>query len=69
MSYLAVQTPDMVIHERLAYAVLIVREAMRHGGQGWLDYDLLFRQQAVLDRNLPWNVVIHPGLQATTILS
>ncbi len=39
---------------------------MRHGGQGWLDYDCLFWQQAALNPSLPWNVV-HPGLQATTI--
>ena len=68
MSYLAVLTTDQLTRERLAYAVLIVSEAMRHGSQGWLEYDRLFRQQAALDQSLPWNV-IHPGLQATTILS
>ena len=48
--------------------MLIVREAMRHGGQGWLNYDKLFQQQAALNPGLRWNV-LHPELQATTILS
>lgn len=33
-----------------------------------MDYDRLFRQQAAIDPSLPWNM-IHPALQATTILS
>ena len=61
-------TPDPVTCERLAYAILVVREAMHHEGQGWLDYDWLFQQQAATDSNLQWSLV-HPGLQATTILS
>ena len=67
LTYLAIGTSDPITQERLAYAVLIIREAMRHGGQGWLEYDRLFRQQAALNPTLPWNV-IHPGLQALTIL-
>ena len=67
LSYLAVQISDPSTRDRVTYAMLVVREAMRHGGQGWLDYDRLFRQQAALNPNLPWNV-IHPELQATTIL-
>ena len=68
LTYLAVLTPDPTTRKRLAYAILVIREAMRHGGQGWLDYDRLFRQQATIDHNIQWNLV-HPGLQATTILS
>ena len=67
LTYLAVRTTDSVTYDRLTYATLLVREAMRHGGQGWLEYDWLFCQQAALDPNFPWNI-IHPGLQATTIL-
>ena len=67
LSYLAVATTDNATRDKLAYAVLIVKEAMRHGGQGWLEYDKLFRQQAAIDPTLPWNC-IHAGLQATTIL-
>ena len=39
----------------LAYAHLKVREAQRHGGSGWLDYDRVFRQQEALDPSLRWN--------------
>lgn len=33
-----------------------------------MDYDRLFHQQTTIDPTLAWNM-IHPGLQATTILS
>ena len=67
LTYLAVGTTDPVTCNQLTYTTLLVREAMRHGGQGWLEYDRLFRQQAALDPSLSWNI-IHPGLQATIIL-
>ena len=68
LTFLAVGTTDLVTRERLAYAILLVRESLRHGGSGWMDYDRLFRQQAAFDPSLSWNI-IHPGLQATTILA
>ena len=68
LTYLAVSASDQEIREKITYMMLIVREAMCHGGQGWLDYDQLFWQQAVLNPGLRWNI-IHPELQATTILS
>ena len=68
LTYLAVQTSDPVTRDRATYALLIVREAMRHGGMGWLDYDRLFRQQAAIDQSIQWNR-LHPDLHATTILS
>ena len=68
LTYLAVGTSDPTTRDRLAYAILLIREAMRHGGRGWMEYDRLFRQQAAIDPGLAWNT-IHPGLQATTVLS
>ena len=68
LSFLAIRTSDLVTREHLAYAVLLVREALRHGGTGWLEYDRLFWQQAATDPALRCNV-IHPGLQATTIVA
>ena len=65
--YIAVGTADPVARQRLTYAILLIREALHHGGQGWLEYDRLFRQQAAIDPTFPWNL-IHPGLQATTML-
>lgn len=67
LTFLAASTSDQVTRDRITYAILVVREAMRHGGSGWLDYDRLFRQQACINPSLRWNV-IHPELQATTIL-
>ena len=68
LTFLAVGTSDAVTRERLAYAVLIIRESLRHGGMGWLEYDRLFRQQAALNPSLPWNCM-DPGLQASTTLA
>ena len=51
----------------LAYCRLIIREALRHGGTGWQEYDRVFRQQLAIDQTLPWNA-LQPGLQASTIL-
>ena len=68
LTYLAVSTSDAATRDRLTYAMLLVREAMRHGGQGWLEYDRLFWQQAAINPDLPWNS-INSSLQATTILS
>ena len=63
----AMLTPDPTTRDQLAYARLIIREALRHGGQGWRDYDHAFRQQRAADHTLPWNTLL-PGLQAATIL-
>jgi len=51
----------------LTYARLITREALRHGGSGWQDYDRNFRRQVEIDPTLPWNTLL-PDLQSTTIL-
>ena len=67
LTYLAVGTSDQTTRDRLVYARLILREALRHGGKGWLDYDRLFRQQAASNPSLPWNA-LHPSLVASTIL-
>lgn len=38
------RAPDQTTRDMLAYGQLIVWEAQRHGGGGWLDYDRVFRQ-------------------------
>ena len=50
------------------YARLVIREAQLHGGQGWLAYDRVFRQQAALDPSFQWNV-LHPAIQASTLFA
>ena len=59
--------PDARTRELLAYCRLIIREALRHEGSGWQEYDRTFRRQAAIDSSLPWNVLV-PGLQAATLL-
>ena len=68
LGYMAILTTDPSTRDQLAYARLMIREALRHGGAGWLDYDRAFRQQAAADSSLRWNT-LHPGLQASTMLS
>ena len=64
---MAVRTTDSGTRDQLAYARLLIKEAQRHGGQGWLDYDRAFRQQAATDPTISWNT-LNAGLQASTIL-
>ena len=68
LTYLAVLVQDQTVRDRLVYARLIVREALCHGGRGWLDYDRLFWQQAALDPSLHWGS-LYPSLMASTVLS
>ena len=66
-TYIAVRTPDQLTRDMLAYCRLITREALRHGGQGWQEYDTTFRRQMEIDPSLSWNTLL-PYLQVSTIL-
>ena len=66
-AYMAVRTQDEATRDMLTYCRLVIREALRHGGQGWQEYDRNFRAQAAIDRSLRWNVLL-PDLQAATTL-
>lgn len=68
MGYMAIRTSDPLTQSQLTYARLLLKEAQRHGGLGWIDYDRAFRQQAAAEPSLQWNT-LNPGLQASTILS
>ena len=46
----------------LAYCRLIIREALRHGGSGWQEYDRTFWCQVAIDPHLPWHS-LHPRPQ------
>ncbi len=48
-AYVAVQSRDPVTRDLLAYSRLIIREALRRGGNGWQEYDWFFRRQAAID--------------------
>ena len=67
-AYMAVRTEDLRTRDMLAYCRLIIREAIRHGGSGWQEYDRTFRRQVAIDLHLAWHS-LHPGLQAATVLS
>ena len=67
LGYLAILTPDHQTRARLSYARLLIRESLRHGHEGWIDYDRAFRQQVAINPQLDWNT-LYPGLQASTIL-
>jgi len=67
LAYIAMKETDPHIRDMLAYACLIIREAQRHGGSGWLDYDQVFRLQAAIDHTPRWNS-LHQGMQASTIV-
>ena len=66
-TYVAIRTPDELTRQMLAYARLIIREALRHGGSGWAEYDRVFRRQVAINPALSWNT-LEPSLQAATIL-
>lgn len=67
VAYMAVRTQDPLTRDMLAYTRLIIRKALRQGGQGWQDYDRSFWSQAAIDHSLRWNALL-PDLQAATIL-
>uniref|UniRef100_A0A1X7U1S3 C3H1-type domain-containing protein n=1 Tax=Amphimedon queenslandica TaxID=400682 RepID=A0A1X7U1S3_AMPQE len=68
MAYAAIRCKDPFTRDMLAYARLILGEAMRHGGSGWLEYDRAARQQRAIDPTKPWNV-LDPGLHSALVLS
>ena len=68
LAYIAVRTPDPETRYLLTYARLVVREAQRHGGPGWLEYDKIFRQYAALDSTVEWNE-LNPSLHASTVMT
>ena len=66
--YVAVRTSDTQTRSLLTYGRLVVREAQRHNGPGWLEYDRIFRQHAALSPLTVWHE-LNPSLHASTVLS
>ena len=67
LAYTAVRTSDPSTRDILAYSRLIIREALRHGNNGWLEYDRVFRRQISINPLMLWNT-LEPSLQASTML-
>ena len=63
----AMGTNDELTRDLITYCRLIIQEALRHGGQGWQEYDRSFHAQAAIESTLHWNGLL-PDLQATTTL-
>ena len=51
-----------------AYGCLIIREARKHGGDGWAAYDAQFRRIAAARPGTPW-AALDPSLHASTFLA
>ena len=66
--FITVRTTDPLTRQMLAYSRLIIREALRHGGSGWIEYDQVFRRQLAIDPSIPWNC-LQPSLLAATVFS
>ena len=62
-----VDEPIEIARDMLSYCRLIIREAFRHGGEGWREYDRTFQSRVAIDPTIPWHS-IRPELQATTLL-
>ena len=58
---------DPLTQDMLTYARLVVREAHRYRGNGWCEYNRIFRQLAALNPATQWNT-IDPSLVASTFL-
>ena len=67
LGYMAAMTSDPTTRDQLAYTRLMIKEAQRHGGLAWLDYDKAFRQQLAADPSVRWNTM-NPSLLASTML-
>ena len=67
LAYAAVRSRDPQTRDLLAYCSLLIREALRHGGSGWQEYDRSFRRQAAINMSIQWNT-LQPGLQPATLV-
>ena len=67
MAYVAVRTCNPLAQDMLAYARLVLGEAQRHGGLGWIDFDWAVQQLKAIDPSKPWNF-LDSGLHSTMIL-
>ena len=67
LAYVAMRTTDPATIHMLAYGRMLIKESQQHQGNGWMEYDKVFRQQAAIDPSRAWNV-LHSDIQASTIL-
>ena len=68
LTFAAAKTTDRATRDLLTYGWLVLREAQRLSGSGWLEYDRIFWQHAALNPSTQWSE-LNPSLHASTILS
>ena len=68
MGYISIRTPDQATRDMLTYARLLIREARKHGGDGWKAYDTVFRENAAITPLTEWTK-IEGSLHATTFVA
>ena len=64
---MAASTESDATREMAAYAQIVVMQARKHPGGGWLAYDQQFRQQRAAGLDLKWND-LSPSIMAATVL-
>ena len=70
VTYVAVlsEAHPSLVKSRLAYLALVVAEARRNGGDGWIAYDAIFRQNAAEDETTDWTR-LDTSLHAATFVA
>ena len=69
LTFMAVKSDCQLTRALAAYGQIIINLARKHGGQGWLAYDQLFRQQVAAGSPLKWNDLSASLMAATVIKS
>ena len=67
LAFVAAKVEHKETRDLLAYGLIVVHLARKHGGQGWLAYDALFRQQLAAGAVAHWTD-INTSLMASTVL-
>ena len=68
LAFMAACTPHKETRDLAAYGMVILQLAKKHGGNGWMLYDRMFRQHRAAGAELQW-ADINPSLLAATVLS
>lgn len=66
--YITIRCQDPLTKDLLTYAQLIIQEARRQGGLGWLSYDTIFRQNVAVLNTANWTT-LELGLHASIFVS
>ena len=66
--FVAARSEDSVTRDLMAYGLIVLHLARKHGGRGWLLYDAAFRQQMAVGSLLAWTD-LNASMMASTVLS